>query len=344
MKRKRFLGSLLGAPLLTGLGIGTIKTKAGVFEEDNPFRLPPYLKTGDTIGITCPAGYMTLAELQPAVQTLKNWGFSLRIGSTVGARDFGFGGTDAQRLTDFQQMLDDPSIQAILCARGGYGFIRIIDGLNFNKFASRPKWILGFSDITVLHAHLSHHFRIASIHSKMCNSFPDHPELVERSQWDSVVSIKTALTGGRITYPILWDGSNRIGKGTGPLAGGNLKTIETLAGTTSDLKTNASILFLEDIGEYLYSVDRMFYNLKRTGKLDHLQGLLIGAFKTKQDDPGEEFGKSVYNIVLGHVKDYAYPVCFNFPVGHQKINYALKCGVRYELDIQPGTVNFNEVF
>jgi muramoyltetrapeptide carboxypeptidase len=343
MKRKRFLGALIGVPLLTTSGFGETDIKTGNSVTDGPFRIPSYLKAGDTIGITCPAGYMTMAELQPAIQTLKSWGFNLRIGNTVGAKDFGFGGTDTQRLTDFQQMLDDPALGAILCARGGYGLIRIIDDLNFNKFVAKPKWIVGFSDITVLHAHLSH-FRVASIHSKMCNSFPDHSELIEKAQWDSIVSIKTALTGGRINYPIVWDGSNRAGKGTGVLAGGNLKTIETLAGTTSDLKTDGTILFLEDTGEYLYSIDRMFYNLKRTGKLANLQGLLVGAFKVRPDDPGEEFGKSVYNIVLEHIKDYHYPVCFNFPIGHQKVNYALKCGVRYELEVQPYNVNFKEVF
>jgi muramoyltetrapeptide carboxypeptidase len=342
MKRKQFVGSLLGSPLLLKTDFGQESVKTNFSGAETTFRIPSYLKAGDTIGITCPAGFITAAELEPAVQTLKSWGFNIRIGNTVGARDFGFGGTDMERRNDFQQMLDDSSIQAILCARGGYGFVRIIDDLNFSKFVSKPKWILGFSDVTVLHAHLNHHFRIASVHSKMCNSFPDHPETIEKAQWESILSIKTALTGGPITYPILWDNSNKIGKGTGILAGGNLKTIETLAGTTSDLKTDGAILFLEDTGEYLYSIDRMFYNLKRTGKLDNLRGLLIGEFKIKPDDPGEEFGKSVYNIVLDQVKGFDYPVCFNFPVGHQKINYALKCGQRYELNIQPGTVIFKE--
>ncbi len=150
------------------------------------------------------------------------------------------------------------------------------------------------------------------------------------------------MTGNRINYPVVWDGSNRSGKGTGILAGGNLKTIETLAGTVSDLRTSGTILFLEDTGEYLYSIDRMFYNLKRTGKLDNLQGLIIGAFKVKSDDPGEEFGRSVYNIVLDQVKEFDYPVCFNFPIGHQKVNYALKCGLRYELEVQAGNVVFKE--
>jgi muramoyltetrapeptide carboxypeptidase len=342
MKRKRFLGSLLGSPLLAATTFhGDYSSNPRIMGE-NEWRIPPYLKTWDTIGITCPAGYMTLAEIQPAVQVLKSWGFNLRIGKTVGERNFIFGGTDGERISDMQQMFDDPTIQAIICARGGYGIVRIIDQLDFRKFVEKPKWIIGFSDITVIHAHLNHNYRIASIHSKMCNSFPEHPELAEKEQWESILSIQTALTGRPIEYPVVYDAGNRLGLGHGILAGGNLKTIETLAGTSSNLQTEGMILFLEDVGEYLYSIDRMFYNLKRTGKLEKLSGLLIGAFRVKPDDPGDEFGRSIYNIVMEQVAAYSYPVCFNFPVGHQKINYALKCGVRHELNISSDTVIFRE--
>ncbi|MDP4131761.1 MAG: LD-carboxypeptidase [Bacteroidota bacterium] len=343
MKRKSFLASLMASPLLAAAKIQSGPASKSVFPDDPAWRVPSYLKPGDTIGITCPAGYMTQEEIQPAVQVLKSWGFNLRIGKTVGERDFGFGGTDTQRLADLQQMLDDPSIQAIMCARGGYGCVRIIDQLDFRKFAERPKWIIGFSDISVIHAQLNHQYHIASIHSKMCNSFPEHPELAEKGQWESILSIRTVLSGGRVEYPVVYDASNRQGVGQGILAGGNLKTIETLAGTSSDLHTTGMILFLEDAGEYLYSIDRMFINLRRTGKLQNLSGLLIGGFRVKPDDPGEEFGKSVYNIVMDQVAGYRYPVCFNFPVGHQKLNYALKCGVRHELNITSDQVIFREI-
>jgi muramoyltetrapeptide carboxypeptidase len=342
MKRKRFLGSLLGSPLLSAAVFYADGNSQNGLLNDIPWRIPPYLKPGDTIGVTCPAGFMTLEEIEPAMQTMKNWGFNLRIGSTVGKRDFIFGGKDEERLLDLQQMLDDPGIQAIMCARGGYGCVRIIDQLDWKKFIERPKWIIGFSDITVIHAELNHQFHIASIHSKMCNSFPENPDLAEKGQWESILSIQAALTGKKIEYPITYDQSNRTGAGNGVLAGGNLKTIETLAGSASDLRTDNMILFLEDTGEYLYSIDRMFYNLKRTGKLENLQGLLIGAFHVKPDDPGDEFGKSVYNIVLEHVAAYNYPVCFNFPVGHVKTNYAMKCGVRHELNIREDRVVFKE--
>jgi muramoyltetrapeptide carboxypeptidase len=343
MKRKRFLGALLGSPLLVTDGHPAVLRAENGRPDEPAWRLPPYLKPGDTIGITCPAGYMTMDDIRPSVQVLKSWGFNLRLGKTVGAKEFIFGGTDGERLADLQQMLDDPSIQAIMCARGGYGCVRIIDQLDWQKFAAGPKWIIGFSDITVLHAQLNHQFHIASLHSKMCNSFPEYPEQAEKGQWESILSIRAALTGHPVEYPIVYDAANRVGSGQGILAGGNLKTIESLAGTVSDLRTDGMILFLEDAGEYLYSVDRMFYNLKRTGKLEKLSGLLIGGFRVKPDDPGDEFGKSVYNIVMEQVSGYSYPVCFNFPVGHQKINYALKCGVRHELNITADRVIFKEI-
>ena len=341
MKRKRFLGSLLGAPLLTATTL-TNRESGDRYPDQGSWRIPPYLKAGDTIGITCPAGFMTQEELKPAIKLLSDWGYKLRIGRTVGERDFIFGGKDSDRLSDLQEMLDDGTIGAIMCARGGYGCVRIIDQLDFRKFVAKPKWIIGFSDITVLHAHLNHNFQIASVHSKMCNSFPEYPDQAEKGQWDSISSIQLALTGKPIDYPVVYDPANRPGFGRGILTGGNLKTIETLAGSRSDMRTDGMILFLEDTGEYLYSIDRMFYNLKRTGKLENLSALVIGAFRVKPDDPGDEFGKSIYNIVEEQTARYKYPVCYNFPVGHQKLNYALKCGVMHELNISNGRVIFKE--
>ena len=342
MKRKSFLGSLLASPFLAAASFPPNYRAETPISHFADWRIPPYLKPGDTIGITCPAGYMMPDEIQPAAAVLKSWGYHLRIGKTVGLRDFTFGGTDAERLADFQQMLDDYSLQAIMCARGGYGCVRIIDQIDWRKFSERPKWIIGFSDITVLHAQLNHQYHIASIHSKMCNSFPEHPEEAEKGQWESILSIQTALSGQRVDYPVVYDASNRRGSGLGIVTGGNCKTIESLAGSDSDLRTDGMILFLEDAGEYLYSVDRMFYNLKRSGKLSNLSGLLIGGFRVKPDDPGDEFGRSVYNIVMSHVAEFNYPVCFNFPVGHQKLNYALKCGVRHELHVTEDRVLFKE--
>jgi len=305
--------------------------------------VPPYLKPGDVIGITCPAGNITAEEIMPAVQQIESWGFRTKAGDTIGKKDFTFGGTDQERWTDFQHMLDDTSISAILCARGGYGAIRIIDKLGFDKFKAKPKWIIGFSDITVIHCHVNRNMNIASIHSKMCNSFPDDWSKAEPVQVESILSIRKALAGEQMLYTAIPDPMNRTGTTEAPLVGGNLKTLETLSGTRSDLITAGKILFVEDTGEYLYSIDRMFWNLKRSGKLDTLKGLVIGGFKIKPDDPGEEFGKTIYDIVLEKVKDLGYPVCFNFPVGHQKENYALKEGISHRLEVRPDSCTLKEI-
>lgn len=333
MKRKHFLSFMLtaGCTLPVHVSFGaSFKALA------NPsIKIPAYLKAGDTIGITSPAGFMTSTEIQPAIAMMESWGFKIKVGKTIDKRDFGMGGTDQERAADLQEMLNDPEIKAIMCARGGYGMVRIIDLLNFDIFLQKPKWIIGFSDVTVLHCHLNRQYGIASIHSKMCNSFPTDPLLADPVQLETILSINKLLKGEHLQYqgPVM--SINKPGKSSGILVGGNLSIIETLAGTKSDLNTDGKILFVEDTGEYLYRLDRMFWNLKRTGKLDRLAGLIIGGFKVKPDDPGEEFGKTIYDIVLEKVKHYGYPVAFDFPVGHQKNNYALKCGANHSLEVGP---------
>lgn len=331
MNRKSFLGTT--AALVGGVAIPFKKTFGESANEKIAFRKPSYLKAGDFIGVTAPAGPVTLEEIQPAVQVMESWGYQVQIGDTIGKKDFNMGGTDDERLNDFQKMLDDPKIKAIMCARGGYGSIRIVDRLNWTKFKSKPKWVIGFSDITVLHCHIHNNLHIASIHSKMLNSFPDNWNSAEPIQIETIVSIQDALSGKKMKYTADLSAQNRFGVAQGILVGGNLKTIETLSGTGSDIKTAGKILFVEDTGEYLYSIDRMFWNLKRTGKLKNLKGLIVGGFKVKPDDPGEEFGKTIEEIVLEKIKNYKYPVCFNFPVGHQKNNFALKCGVKHSLSV-----------
>lgn len=308
-----------------------------------PF-IPPYLKPGDTIGITCPAGYITAEEIQPAVRILESWGFKIRSGSTVGRRDFTFGGTDAERLQDLQAMLDSEDIQAIMCGRGGYGCARIIDRLDFSKFREHPKWVIGFSDITVLHCHINRHYGIATLHSKMCNSFPDDLSNADPEVQRTILSIQQALTGTAMQYSAAPDARNRTGTGSGILIGGNLSMIQSVSATNSEIDTKGKILFLEDAGEYLYSLDRMLGNLHRSHKLDNLAGLVMGGFnRIRPDDPGEEFGRTVYDMVLDRVKDLPYPVCFNFPVGHQRNNYALKCGVMHRLSVADDKVELTEL-
>ncbi len=306
------------------------------------FRKPPYLKPGDLVALTSPAGSISLEEVQPAVRILESWGFTVKIGSTIGKKDFSFGGTDEERANDFQEQLNDPKVKAIMCARGGYGSVRIVDQINWEQLLQQPKWIIGFSDITVLHSHVHNNCKMATIHSKMCNSFPDDPTMAEPLQMDSVNSICKALRGELMSYDVNVDVKNKNGHGKGVIIGGNLKTIESLSGSSSDIKTAHKILFLEDTGEYLYSIDRMFWNLKRTGKLNELEGLILGGFSVKPDDPGEDFGRTVQEIVLEKVKAFKYPVCFGFPIGHQKINYALKCGIRHSLFVGENQVILKE--
>lgn len=329
MNRKHFLSFLATA----GVTMTTFKAWARPAELAKEIKIPPYLQPGDTIGITSPAGYITTEQVQPAVQLMESWGFKIQIGNTIGKRDFSLGGTDDERTADLQQMLDDPNVKAIMCARGGYGAVRIIDRLNFSRFKQHPKWVIGFSDITVLHCHLNKHLNMASIHSKMCNSFPSDWSLAEPIQIETILSIRQVLSGQDVKYTAPPVSGNRNGRAEGSLIGGNLSIIETLAGSASDINTDGKILFVEDTGEYLYSIDRMFWNLKRSGKLDKLKGLIVGGFKIKPEDPGDEFGRTAYEIVSEKIQEYDYPVCFDFPVGHQKNNFALKCGTKHILNV-----------
>lgn len=343
MKRKKFLSAIF--PAAFALHPNQLFYQDEITPDEAVIAIKPaYLKKGDTIGISCPAGFITTDDIQPAILKIKEWGFDVKIGDTVGKKDFTFGGTDAERLADFQAMLDDKKVKAILCARGGYGAIRIIDKIDFTKFVAHPKWVIGFSDITVLHSHINHNFGIATIHSKMCNSFPADWALAEPIQVDTIESIRQCLSGEKISYPIVPNIQNRNGKAAGTLVGGNLKTIESLAGSKSDLVTRNKILFVEDTGEYLYSIDRMFWNLKRTGKLDQLAALIIGGFKIKKEETdAEAFDKTLEEIVLEKVADFKYPVCFDFPVGHQKNNFAVKCGMRHQLDLSSTNCILKEI-
>ena len=339
MKRKHFLSSFIP---LAATFTAVVKGKTFI-DPDSPVTKPPYLRPGDTVGICCPAGFITPEEIQPALLKLTEWGFKTKIGATVGKKDFTFGGTDAERILDLQQMLDDKTIKAILFARGGYGGVRTIDKLNFKKFDRDPKWLIGFSDATIFHSHVNKKYRVATIHSKMCNSFPTDWNLAEPVQKETIESLNKCLTGERMKYLFTPNEKNKTGIALGELVGGNLKTLESLAGSESDINTKDKILFVEDTGEYLYSIDRMFWNLKRSGKLEKLKGLIIGGFKVKADNAGEEFGKTIEDIVLEKVSEYNYPVCFDFPVGHQKNNFALKCGALHTLGVHLNECRLTEV-
>ncbi|RYZ30903.1 MAG: LD-carboxypeptidase [Chitinophagaceae bacterium] len=300
-------------------------------------KIPPYLKKGDTIGVVAPAGFMPIEKMQTCIETLDTWGYNVKLGATTHSNSTTyFSGTDEERLLDLQEMMDDKKVSGILCARGGYGMSRIIDDLSFKKFKKHPKWIIGYSDITVLHSHLHTNYNIASLHAPMAAAFNDD---VNNNPY--IQSIKKALEGETAEYEAPSHEFNKGGSAEGELVGGNLSLLAHLIGTDSDIKTKNKILFLEDIGEYLYSIDRMFLQLKRAGKLDKLAGLIIGKF-TDNKDTERPYGRSVYEIIHEQVKEYDFPICFDFPVSHEKENYALKIGVEYELEVEGDKTKLTE--
>ncbi|MBL0232162.1 MAG: LD-carboxypeptidase [Chitinophagaceae bacterium] len=298
---------------------------------------PSSLKPGDIIGIVCPAGYMPAEKTQACVSALENWGFKVKPGTTVGGHSLNyFSGTDEERLNDLQQMLDDPSIKAILFGRGGYGMGRIIDRLNFKRFLKNPKWIIGYSDITVLHAHLFSNFKISSLHAPMAGAFNDGGDKNE-----FIASLHDAITGKKANYKTPPHPFNRPGNAKGEIVGGNLSLLAHLCGTNSDMKTKGKILFLEDVGEYVYNVDRMLYQLKRNGKFSKLSGLIIGGF-TDMKDTERPFGQNAYEVIRDIMADADFPVCYDFPVSHTDRNYALKIGAVYQLKVDGEIVTLTE--
>lgn len=300
-------------------------------------KIPPYLKKGDTIGITCPAGYMAAEKAQTCITVLQQWGYQVMVGKTLGSNSSNyFSATDEERRDELQAMLDDKTINAILCGRGGYGVGRIIDQLDFTRFKKNPKWLIGFSDITVLHSHIYSNLKIASLHAPMAAAFNDGAYKNEFVQ-----SLQKAIAGKKAAYKCAAHPFNKTGTVSGELVGGNLSLLAHLTGTSSDINTKNKILFIEDIGEYIYSIDRMLYQLKRSGKLDKLAGLIIGGF-TDMKDTERPFGKTVYEVIQEIITGYNYPVCFGFPVSHEKENYALKVGGTYELTISAKKVSLKE--
>ncbi|MEJ7610894.1 MAG: LD-carboxypeptidase [Ferruginibacter sp.] len=299
--------------------------------------IPPYLKAGDTIAITCPAGYMPAENAATCIETLLLEGYRVMAGETLGSASQNyFSGTDEERATEMQYYLDDKNIKAILCARGGYGMSRIIDRLDFKMFLKHPKWLIGFSDITVLHTHLYSRYKAVSLHAPMAAAFNNGGYSNEY-----IGSLLAALRGEKGNYHSAPHALNKTGIAKGKLIGGNLALLAHVTGTASDIKTKNCILFLEDIGEQLYNVDRMLYQLKRSGKLAHLAGLVIGGF-TDMKDTEKPFGKDVYEIISEIIEEYDYPVCFGFPVSHETANVALKQGAKYKLSVNEGGANLKE--
>src|SRR5450432_3560200 len=280
---------------------------------------------------------MPYEKAAAAIETLTGWGFNVVPGKTLGSQFYYFSGTDRERLNDLQEMMDDDNIKAIFCARGGYGMGRIIDMLNFKKFKKHPKWIIGYSDVTVLQLHLFSNYKIASLHAPMAAAF-NGGEF--NNQY--IQSLHDTIVGEKADYTCPGNVFNQKGKASGTLVGGNLSLLTHLAGTSSDLKTKNKILFIEDVAEYIYNIDRMMYQLKRCGKLDDLSGLIVGGF-TEMKDTTIPFGQRADEVIRDIVKEYDYPVCFNFPVSHEKENYALKIGVKYQLTVSGSSTQLKEL-
>lgn len=296
-------------------------------KQHNTLKQPPYLKAGDTIAIVAPSGILKnrMAEIEKAKTLLKSWGLHPLVGKHVFSKANHFAGTDDERCEDFQNALDDPKISAIWCARGGYGAVRILDKLDYTKFKENPKWIIGYSDITALHNQI-HNLGFQSIHAMMCTSLQDDPETIK----ETISTFKKAIFGNPLNYNLVGSKYNKTGTVSGPLVGGNLTILHTMLGSKTSINTTGKILFIEEIGEYKYHIDRMLQSLKRAGYFDNCKGVIIGDFtKTKKNTT--PWGTSTEQLILDVLADYNFPIAFNMHTGHAKDNRALILGSTVQL-------------
>tara|TARA_B100000674_G_scaffold89707_1_gene62271 strand:- start:212 stop:1213 length:1002 start_codon:yes stop_codon:yes gene_type:complete len=297
---------------------------------NNKLIKPEYLTKGDTIAIVAPSGVLKNYDnyINKAKELLKSWGLNVVVGKNVFNDDGHFAGTDNERTLDFQNALDDKSIKGIWCARGGYGAVRVIDNLNFEKYKLEPKWIIGYSDITAIHNEL-HILNSESIHAIMCKSLNE----LDIDNSESVSLLKKTLFGEKISYKIKTNSYNIEGSTSGKLVGGNLTLLHCMLGSKSSINTEGKILFIEDLGEYLYHIDRMLYSLKRAGYFDNLNGLIVGDFTDLRKNT-TPFGRNLKELILEIVSDYNIPVLFDFPAGHGKENFPLILGREIELIVE----------
>ncbi|WMW78038.1 LD-carboxypeptidase [Flavobacterium sp. 20NA77.7] len=285
---------------------------------------PPFLKAEDTVALVCTARKFFPEDAKPAIDLLESWGLNVKLGTTIGLDNFQLGGTDSERAADFQTQLDDENVKAIWCARGGYGTVRIIDALDFTNFKQHPKWIMGFSDVTVLHSQLNVE-RVASLHSIMPFTVPTAPEEVKET-------LRKALFGETISYIIPSKNYDVKGTASGELVGGNLSILYSLLGSKSAISTKDKILFIEDLDEYLYHIDRMMYNLKRNGYFENVKGIIVGSM-TDMHDNEIPFGQNEVQIITDIAKEYHIPFAFDFPAGHQSDNRTLILGKHVDFEV-----------
>jgi muramoyltetrapeptide carboxypeptidase len=286
--------------------------------------IPQFLKAGDTVAIVCTARKFFPEDAKPAIDLLESWGLKVKLGKTIGLDNFQLGGTDNERTADFQAQLDDEKVKAIWCARGGYGTVRIIDLLDFTKFKKHPKWIMGFSDVTVLHSQLNIE-RVATLHSIMPYTVPNAPEEVKET-------LRKALFGETISYSIPSKSYDVKGTASGELVGGNISILYSLLGSKSAIDTKDKILFIEDLDEYLYHIDRMMYNLKRNGYFENVKGIIVGSM-TDMHDNEIPFGQNEVQIITEIAKENRIPIAFQFPAGHQSDNRTLILGQQVAFEV-----------
>lgn len=289
---------------------------------------PPYLKEGDQIGFVSAANKISIDVIKSAVNTMQSWGLEPVFGQHIFAQENQFAGNDKQRAVDIQDFMDNPHIKAIISTRGGYGSVRIIDKLNFEKFKRFPKWIIGYSDITVFLSHCNSQLKMESLHATMPLDFP-----ADGSSNNTTESLRKALFGELKSYDFKPTKVIRQNQVQGELIGGNLSILYSLIGSKSEMNFDNKILFIEDVGEYLYHIDRMMINLKRAGKLKNLAALIVGGMSDMKDNE-IPFGKTAEKIIAEHVENYQYPVVFGFPAGHIKENYALRMGAKAILIVE----------
>lgn len=287
-------------------------------------KIPPYLKKGDTVAIVCTARKFFPEDAKPAIELLESWGLKVKLGKTIGLDSCQLGGTDTERAADFQEQLDNDNVKAIWCARGGYGTVRIIDMIDFSKFKKNPKWVMGFSDVTVLHSHINT-MNVATLHSIMPFTVPKAPEEVKETFKNALFGIKNSYTIPSKTY-------DKKGLAKGELVGGNLSILYSLLGSKSSIDTKNKILFIEDLDEYLYHIDRMMYNLKRNDYFKNVKGIIVGSMHDMHDNE-IPFGQNEVQIITEITKDLKIPIAFEFCAGHQKDNRALVLGSQVTFEV-----------
>ena len=290
---------------------------------------PPYLKKGDTIAIVAPAGILTnRKEVIDKAKTLaESWGLHVVYGKHLFDTAGHFSATDKKRAEDFQKALDNPNIKAIWAGRGGYGTVRILDRLDFTKFKMTPKWVIGYSDITALHSHI-HTLGFETIHAMMGTSLGEDPiEIIQ-----TVSSFKKTLFGEKLSYSLVSVKENRIGKGKGQIIGGNLALLASMLGSDSEMDVAGKILFIEEIGEYKYSIDRMLQSLKRAGFFEKCDGLIVGDISNIKKN-STKWGSSIEQLIYDVVAEYDFPILYRFPAGHEPDNRSLILGRTIEMNV-----------